>query len=247
VSSSGEFPVDEVFDEDYLYFYEDLLTGERSDAETELVWRLLELEPGLEVLDLACGHGRIANRLAARGARVTGLDATPRFLELARADAEARSVDVEYVHGDMRELPWTARFDRILCWFTAFGYFDDEQNRQVLREARKALRDGGLLLIEGNNLLELARRWQPTTLVERDGDFVIDRHRFDPVTGRMNTERIVVRGGRVRRFTYAVRMFVASELRDWLVGAGFASVDFYDRDEEPLTAEGRRMIAVARR
>jgi cyclopropane fatty-acyl-phospholipid synthase-like methyltransferase len=33
---------------------------------TELIWRLLELEPGMEVLDLACGHGRIANVLAAR-------------------------------------------------------------------------------------------------------------------------------------------------------------------------------------
>jgi SAM-dependent methyltransferase len=243
--TEGEFPVEEVFDDDYLHFYEELLTDERSDFETELIWRLLELEPGLEVLDLASGHGRIANRLAERGARVTGLDATPRFLELAREDAAARGVEVEYVHGDMRRLPWESRFDRILCWFTAFGYFDDEQNRQVLQEARKALRAGGMLLIEGNNLLELARRWQPATLVEREGDFVIDRHRFDPVAGRMETERIVVRGGKVRRFSYAVRMFVASELRAWLLGAGFASVDFYNREGEPLTAESRRMIAVA--
>jgi 2-polyprenyl-3-methyl-5-hydroxy-6-metoxy-1,4-benzoquinol methylase len=65
-----------LFDQDYLYFYGELLGDERSDADTELLWRLLELRPGMEVLDLACGHGRIANRLAARGCRVTGLDAT---------------------------------------------------------------------------------------------------------------------------------------------------------------------------
>ena len=66
----------------------------------------------MEVLDLACGHGRIANRLAERGARVTGLDRTPLFLEVARRDAADRRVEVEYVEGDMRELPWEERFDR---------------------------------------------------------------------------------------------------------------------------------------
>ena len=109
----SESPLDigDVFDEDYLYFYEPLL-NEASDAEVEVMWRLLELEPGMEVLDLACGHGRIANRLAKRGARVTGLDATPLFLERARLDAAARGVDVEYVEGDMRALPWEDRFER---------------------------------------------------------------------------------------------------------------------------------------
>jgi 2-polyprenyl-3-methyl-5-hydroxy-6-metoxy-1,4-benzoquinol methylase len=38
----------------------------------------------MEVLDLACGHGRIANRLAERGARVIGLDATSIFLNRPR-------------------------------------------------------------------------------------------------------------------------------------------------------------------
>ena len=41
-----EFPREEAFDEDYLYFYEGLLTPERTAGEVEAVWRLLELEPG---------------------------------------------------------------------------------------------------------------------------------------------------------------------------------------------------------
>lgn len=44
----------------------------------------------MDVLDLACGHGRIANRLASRGARVVGLDATALFLSLAREKARER-------------------------------------------------------------------------------------------------------------------------------------------------------------
>ena len=163
-----------------------------------MIWRTLALEPGMDVLDLACGHGRIANRLAQRGARVTGLDATPMFLELARRDAAERGVEVEYVEGDMRAIPWSGRFDRVVSWFTSFGYFDDDENRAVLRAARDALRPGGRLLVEGNNLPELLRRWLPAIVVERGDDLMIDRSRFDPVTRRAETERTIVRGGRVR-------------------------------------------------
>jgi SAM-dependent methyltransferase len=239
---------EQLFDEDYLYFYEDFLGDEQSDTETELIWRLLELEPGMEVLDLACGHGRIANRLAERGARVTGLDATPLFLERARADAEQRGVEVHYVEGDMRELPWESRFDRIVNWFTAFGYFDDdEEDRRVLRAAHRALRPGGRLLIENNNTAALLGRWQQSVVVERDGNLMIDRSRFDPVSGRATTERVIVRDGTTRGVTFSVRMFVAVELGGWLRDAGFSAVDFFDRQGEPLTVESRRMVTVARR
>ncbi|HEX6472348.1 MAG TPA: methyltransferase domain-containing protein, partial [Streptosporangiaceae bacterium] len=123
------FDVEGVFGDDYLRFYAEQLE-ERADADADLIWRLLDLEPGMEVLDLACGHGRIANRLAARGCRLTGLDATPHFLELARADAADRGVAVSYIDGDMRSLPWEdGRFDRVINWFTAFGYFEDAGNR----------------------------------------------------------------------------------------------------------------------
>jgi SAM-dependent methyltransferase len=240
------FDHDEIFDEDYLYFFAEALE-EGADAEVDVIWRVLGLEPGMEVLDLACGHGRIANRLAERGARVTGLDRTSLFLERARADAAARRVEVEYVEGDMRELPWEERFDRVVSWFTSFGYFDDEANRAVLGGVHAALKPGGALLIECNNLAELLLRWAPAHVVEKGDDLVVTHHVFEPITGRADTERTVVREGRVRRFAFSVRMFVAAELGDWLREAGFDEVRFYDGAGDPLTAGGRRMIAVATR
>jgi SAM-dependent methyltransferase len=244
--TAPRFDTDEIFDEDYLYFFAEALE-ERADAQAELIWRLLGIEPGMEVLDLACGYGRIANRLAERGARVTGLDRTPLFLDVARRDAAERGVEVEYVEGDMRELPWEERFDRVVSWFTSFGYFDDEANRAVLGGVHAALRPGGVLLVECNNLAELLPRWLPATVRVKGDDLVVDHHVFEPITGRADTERTVVRDGRTRRFAFSVRMFVAAELGDWLREAGFDEVRFYDGAGDPLTAEGRRMIAVARR
>ena len=240
-----------LFDEDYLYFYRRMLTDERSDAEVELLWRLLALEPGMEVLDLACGHGRIANRLAARGCRVTGLDATPLFLDEARRDAAARGLalgtQVDYVEGDMRSLPWSERFDRVVNWFTAFGYFDDDGNRQVLEQVAKALKPGGLLALEVQHRDRVVGDLLPAVVFEHDGDFLIDRPRFEPLTGRILTERTVVRGGQVRQVPFFVRVFSFTELRDWLLRAGFAAVDAFGEVGNPLLPPHRRLIAVARR
>jgi SAM-dependent methyltransferase len=244
---SSEFPRADAFDEDYLYFYEELLTPERTAAEVELVWKLLELEPGLELLDLACGHGRIANPLAERGVRVTGLDATPLFLDLARSDAAERGVEVEYVEGDMRSIPWVDRFDRVLCWFTSFGYFSDEENRRVLAVAFEALRPGGLLAVEVNHLLNLLGRWVGEGVTERGEDRMIDRRAYDVETGRSRDERIVTRDGKTRSFEFSVRMFTAAELQDWLRAAGFRDTRAYGEEGEPLTLEHRRMVVVGRK
>ena len=240
-------PREDAFDEDYLYFYEELLTPERTAGEVDLIWKLLELEPGLELLDLACGHGRIANPLAERGVRVTGLDATPLFLELARADAAERGVEVEYVEGDMRSLPWSARFDRVLCWFTSFGYFGDDDNRRVLGEAYDALKPGGLLAVEMNNRDNLLGRYLEEVVTERGEDRMIDRHRFDVQTSRSHDERTIIRGGKERTFEFSVRMLTAAELRDWMLAAGFSEARAYGEDGEPLTLEHRRMTVVGRK
>ncbi|HEX6457285.1 MAG TPA: methyltransferase domain-containing protein [Thermoleophilaceae bacterium] len=241
--AAGPFDFDEVFDEDYLYFYGPGLDA-ASESDAGLICQLLQLAPGMKVLDVACGHGRIANRLAQRGADVTGLDASELFLERAR---EAPT-DASYILGDMRELPWPDEtFDCVISWFTSFGYFDDEDNRRVLAEARRVLRPCGRLLIENNNLVELLPRWLPYVVVERGDDLMVDRPKFDAETGRATTERVVVRDGRVRRFRFSVRMFVAAELGDWLRAAGFDTVSFYGADGERLTAGSRRMITVAQR
>jgi len=235
-----------IFNDDYLHFYAERLSQARSDAETDVMCRVLGIEPGMHVLDLACGHGRIANRLAARGCHVTGLDASPLFLDVARRHAKARGVSVDYVQGDMRDVPWTGRFDRVVNWFTAYGYFDDADNRRVLGEVRRALKPSGTAAFELNNRDVLLRGFMPTTAVTRGDDMMVDRHVFDPLTGRTDTERVVIRDGAVRRSAYSVRLFAFTELRDWLTAAGFSVVDGYGDGGDPLTASSPRMIVTAR-
>jgi len=240
------FDFDQVFGDDYLHFSEDMLTDERSNMEVEVIVRLLGLQPGMRVLDVPCGHGRIANRLAQFGCEVVGVDSSARFLDVARRAGQP----VDYRLADMRELTQDGTFDAVVNWFTSFGYFDDDTNRSMLASWRRALGPGGKLVIDHQNRQRLlgaiaAVGDQALALRERGDDLLIDRTTFDLASGRTNTERIIVRDGRVRRYWFSVRTFAFTELRDWLLDAGFAEVAGYGAEGEPLALGSRRMIVVA--
>jgi SAM-dependent methyltransferase len=69
---------------------------------------------GLDIADVACGTGRASRHLAARGARVTGLDFAPRTLDAARAETRAAGLAVDYRQYDALTPPpgdLVGRFD----------------------------------------------------------------------------------------------------------------------------------------
>jgi ubiquinone/menaquinone biosynthesis C-methylase UbiE len=76
--------------------------GQALDALADLA----QVGPGDRVLDVACGPGIVAVHLATAGAHVTGVDLTPRMLELARARADDAGVGdrCEFLEGRMDEL-----------------------------------------------------------------------------------------------------------------------------------------------
>jgi SAM-dependent methyltransferase len=258
---SDLFDAGAMYEDDYLHFFaappgaSQLAahgptlpgSGPATDA-VGLIWRLLELEPEMSLLDLCCGHGTIANALASRGCRVTGLDSSTIFLDRARADADAASVSVEYVAGDMRQIPWVDRFDRVINWSTAFGYFDDTTNRSVLAGIVRALKPGGRLAMDLDNISAFLGAYCPSRVAAaRDnGDMLVDRYRLDALTGRFEVDRTVIRNGSVRRLSFVKRLFGFPELRDWLIAAGFDDVTGYGEDGRALTADHKRMIIVAR-
>lgn len=245
--SESRFDFEQVFGDDYMHFYEGILTPEISDRQAALIATLLDLQPGLRILDCPCGFGRISSRLADRGADVVGIDVTPHFLEIARREKSG----VDYRLGDMRELDFEAEFDAIVNVFSSFGYFDDATDKDVLKRFRRALKPGGRLLLElqaAHRMLNLlaATGGHSYNVTERGDDFLIDRWSFDALGGRTNTERTSVRDGKVRRYAFSMRLLTVSELAEWLKEAGFQKIDAYDQDGEPFGIAARRMVVVAR-
>jgi SAM-dependent methyltransferase len=80
----------------------------------ERVIETLEPTSGDRWLDLACGTGAIAERAAAAGAQVTGVDLAPVLIETAKERASARGLEIDYVVGDAEDLDLPdASFDKV--------------------------------------------------------------------------------------------------------------------------------------
>lgn len=118
----------------------------------DAVWkrRLLaqaQVRRGDRALDLACGTGDLAFGLAARGARVYGLDLSPRMLQLARSRAPheaAGGVGVVWIEGDMTALP--CRSGSVDVVTTGYGLRNVPDLDAAVAEIVRVLAPGGRLL-----------------------------------------------------------------------------------------------------
>jgi SAM-dependent methyltransferase len=111
----------------------------------ELVVERAGIEPGMDVLDVACGSGNATIPAARTGARVTGLDLSPVLLAIAREREAAAGVEVEWVEGDAEELPFAdGSFDRVI---STFGQMFAPDHRCVAEEMRRVCRPGGTIAI----------------------------------------------------------------------------------------------------
>lgn len=100
---------------------------------------------GLRILDVGCGDGVLATRLAQDGARVTGLDASPDMIAAARRQTKAAGVEVDLVEGNAGDLPFPARhFDCVVSVATLC--FVDHP-RPTIREMVRVLKPGGRLIL----------------------------------------------------------------------------------------------------
>ncbi len=232
--------------DDYLYFYSENLTDQRSDTEVAALVSLLGLDEPKDILDLACGFGRHTNRLAALGHVMIGVDQSPGFLEIARKDAAERKVRVDYQLGDMRHLKFDVQFDYVLLLYTAFGYFSDEDNFQVLVNVRKALRPGGYFIFDTPNRDSVVKLLPPYLVTEKEGNLMIDRHSFDSLTGRLYNKRIVIRDGIRKDKPNFVRLYNPNELSALFPQAGLELFRIYGGfDGQEFSSESRRMVVIA--
>jgi SAM-dependent methyltransferase len=116
------------------------------EADVDRIWTGLALRPGALLLDAGCGSGQFALALAARGARVTGVDLSPEMIRLARENEDRLALPqaVSWAVGTVDHLPLpTASVDAIHARMV-LPFVPDVP--AVLREFRRVLRPDGRLL-----------------------------------------------------------------------------------------------------
>ena len=180
---------------------------------------------------------------------MVGLDLSGDLLAEARYRASQRGLTIDFIQGDMRRLPFQAEFDALINVFTSFGYFEDTENAQVLKEAAKCLRPQGRFLIEMINRDGILRNFQPRMWQGLPDGFLLIETNFDPLTSRTAGRTVFIsQAGQVREYPLFTRAYSVHELRTLLLESGFAQVEVYGGlDRSPFALDGLRMVAVARK
>jgi 2-polyprenyl-6-hydroxyphenyl methylase/3-demethylubiquinone-9 3-methyltransferase len=109
----------------------------------------------VRLLDVGCGGGVLAEEFASIGCQVTGIDISPRSIEIARRHAVRAGLSIEYHAGSATLLPFEAEnFDAVSCCDVLEHIHDW---RQVIVEAGRVLKPGGLFFFDTINRTQQSR------------------------------------------------------------------------------------------
>lgn len=260
----GNLPWDDPdFSERMLHEHLDQTHGAASrplieiERQIEVIWQWLHLSPGARVLDVTCGPGLYAVRLAQRGCLVHGIDISPASIRYARALAEQEGVAdrCHFTQADVRDaLPREAGagYDAALFLYGQLAVFPREEAAMLLRECAQALRTGGRLLIELLDFERLDRRphssWWYTDRGGLWGDFPylhLGERDWDEER-RASIERyfiINLETGEMQIYGIADQGYPTSEVVAMCAEAGFARTEVHPAWDGLELYDGTEWIA----
>jgi SAM-dependent methyltransferase len=245
---------------DYPLYY-DILVGWDRDQEAAFYDQALRRHgatPGSRILEVACGTGQVAVRLAKLGWQVVGLDLQPNMLDFLAGAAGRAGVSVTTCCGDMTDFTLDGLVDAAYCPLGTVGYAGTEELMlEHLRAVGRNLRPGGLYLVDSGHVEQAVDDWDPAAeewTMERDGVTVSsERGRVvveDPERGRLE----LAWGGHLRLYSSQLLFDLATRGGLFAVEAcypehhmtadGLSVFDINHRAEPPFQG---RVVAVLRR
>lgn len=247
------FDNNEVFDDDYAYFYKNYYTKSRNIDETNFIKKIMDIQIDDSILDVQCGYGRITLEFASMGYEITGLDLNESYIEEASLYKYDNNLEAEFYNCDVRDFQINEKkFDKAYLWHNSFGYFEDYENDKLLMDLHDRLTDGGKLLIDQTNpfkilrnLLDNGKLW--TDAIYLNEEIMIDRNSFNVLNNRVETNRLVFRNQSFRTSFYSTRLYFPREFEINLKKAGFKDIKFLDEYRNEFNFNSKRLFIIAER
>ncbi|MBB6218267.1 ubiquinone/menaquinone biosynthesis C-methylase UbiE [Anaerosolibacter carboniphilus] len=186
------------------------------------------------IVELACGTGNIANRLAKRDYNVIGTDLSEDMLMVAQEKAADLEVPVIYLHQDMKEMMLPNELDCILCVCDGMNYILKESDlKQIFQSVYEHLKDGGLFIFDISSHYKLSHILGRNTFAENHkGVSYIWENYYDEKRGVCDFDlTLFVQEEKLYRKhteSHSQRAYREEEITSMLDKIPFKKMDFFD-------------------
>lgn len=214
--------------------------------------KALEGQPG-KLLDLGCGPGLYASRLAHLGHQATGIDYSPASIAYAREQAAQQGQEITYIHADIREADYGNDFAFAMLIYGETNVFRPADIRKILGKIHAALKPGGKLILEPHTFEVIKKIGnEPSSWFTSEGGLfspnphlVLTENSWDEEQNAATIRHFVVeaKSGNVIRYAQSMQAYTNEDYRNLLADAGFDVIQFYpsltgipDPEQEALLA-----------
>ena len=187
------------------------------------------------VLDLGCGPGLYTARLAKLGHTCKGIDFAPAPIAYAIKNAPP---GCQYLLSDIRSADYGSDYDLVIFIFGALNLVQPADARLILEKARRALKPGGLLLLEASSLDAVDQIGnQPAMWYSAENGIFSDKphlclmETFWDDDQKVATERFFIidtATGTVTRHAASTQAYEEEDLETLLQVSGYGEINFYD-------------------
>jgi len=217
----------------------DLASRRSSTIDEHVGWIFATVLGGrpARVLDLGCGPGLYAHRLASLGCEVVGLDFSPASIRHAIEVAGDHKDNCRFVRADVRDADFGGGFDLVMMIFGQLNVFPRDRAMEILAKAHAALAPGGRLLLEVQAAAQIQAGGEagPSWYSAASGLFfdrphlVLQENAWNAEARASTTRFMVVDAatGGVSSYALSNEAYTEDELESALHRAGFSEVETY--------------------
>ncbi len=211
------------------------------------------------LLDLGCGPGLYALRLARLGCECVGIDFSPASIRHAKEIAAAKAdLSCTFLHADVRDGLFGEGFDLVMMIYGQFNVFPRDRGLEILKKAHAALKPGGSLLLEVQTAEQIQKAGEsgPSWYSAQSGLFseaphlVLQENFWDEDARASTTRFSIIDGqtGTVSSYALSNEAYSEQELNHALGLAGFKDEQrFPSLSGKSVAGDADHLVFVARR
>jgi len=224
----------------YKYFYDKVLTKERTEKEINFLVKYLNLNKKDKILDLACGFWRHTEILLKRWYNVFWIDYSKNFIDYITSKSNFKE---KYFLWDLREKLKINNISKAFLLHTSFWYFSDKENEKIVKNISEVLISWWKILIDLNNPnnKNLFISWK--SILKKDDDYIIDEKIVNGNT--LDFTRIIKKQKEIFSEKYKLKIYSLQELKKLFLKYNLILFKkYWNFNWEKFLKDSKRMILI---